>query len=58
MHPSKNNLGLRIVIGAFIVSFLIMALACYRTYAEDMKKELSEKVTEYLPDMESSLAQL
>ncbi len=58
MHPSKNNLGLRIVIGAFIAGLFIIGLTLYSTYSDDMKKEISEKVTEYLPDLEHSLAQL
>ncbi len=58
MHSPNSNLGLRIVIGAFIASLCIVSLALYITYSDDMKQELSEKVTEYLPDMESSLAQL
>ena len=58
MYPSKNNLGLRIVIGAFIAGLLIIGLTLYSTYSDDMKKEISEKVTEHLPDLEHSLAQL
>ncbi|MEM1338781.1 MAG: hypothetical protein AAF717_05970 [Bacteroidota bacterium] len=58
MYSTKSSLGLRIVLSALITGVLILCISYCNAYSDDMKQELSEKVTEYLPDMESSLAQL
>ena len=58
MQTATNHLGLRIIITTLLVGLFILALATYRTYSGEMKKEISEKITEYFPDLDSSLAQL
>lgn len=58
MNTANNSFGLRIVIASFIVSVFMIGVVTYRTYSEDVKEGISEKMVELLPDLENGLAQL
>ncbi len=56
MNLHSNNIEFRILIYALILSIGILSYACYDAYASEMKQKVSDKLVEYLPDMDSALA--
>jgi len=56
MVMNKNDVGLRVLIGCLVFSFAILAYAIVNTHAPNVKQKVSDKLVEYLSEMDSGLA--
>jgi hypothetical protein len=56
MTMSKYITEIRILVFSLIFSLGILSYTIYNSYADDIKQRVSEKIVEYLPEMDNDLA--
>ena len=56
MTMSKYITEIRILVFSLIFSLGILSYTIYKAYADDIKQQVSEKIVEYLPEMDNDLA--